>query len=156
MADITITIPSITNIPNYNTDTQEQFTENALLSLQQQQTFSAALNTFATQANSVKYDINQASTVASNAAATSEAQAIVATSKASESGNYADVASSAAAEAILAINPVLEAQAQTNALLGLGIGGSTINSAGELIMTYNDATVTSIAFNAVGELILTY
>jgi hypothetical protein len=58
MADITITIPSITNIPNYNTDTQEQFTENALLSLQQQQTFSAALNTFATQANALATQAN--------------------------------------------------------------------------------------------------
>jgi hypothetical protein len=51
---------------------------------------------------------------------------------------------------------IFDAQAQTNALLGLGIGSSFIDENGDLIMSYNDATVTSLAFNANGELIITY
>ena len=51
---------------------------------------------------------------------------------------------------------VSESQAQTNALLGLGIGSSYVNADGELIMTYNDATVSDLSINAAGELILTY
>lgn len=51
---------------------------------------------------------------------------------------------------------VAEAQAQTNALLGLGIGSSYIDANGDLIMTYNAATITSLEINAIGELVVTY
>ncbi len=51
---------------------------------------------------------------------------------------------------------VLEAQAQTNALLGLGIGSSFVDPEGNLIMFYNDATVDNIEINNQGQLVIEY
>ena len=52
---------------------------------------------------------------------------------------------------------IVEAQAQTNALLGLGIGSATINSDGELVLVYNSDTVTEPpALSGDGDLIITY
>lgn len=55
-----------------------------------------------------------------------------------------------------AVGPVLSAFAQANALLGLGIGTSYVNSAGHLIMGYNEATVTGLQINSAGHLELSY
>lgn len=55
-----------------------------------------------------------------------------------------------------AVGPVLSAFAQANALLGLGIGASYVNSDGHLIMGYNETTVTDLEINSSGHLILSY
>jgi len=68
----------------------------------------------------------------------------------------ATVASGSAASVTSMYAAVSAAQAQANALLGLGIGGSSIDGNGNLIMTYNAATVTSIEINAGGELVINY
>lgn len=57
---------------------------------------------------------------------------------------------------ISAIEPVMTASAQANALLGLGIGTSYVNTEGHLIMGYNEATVTAIGIDSAGHLQLTY
>jgi hypothetical protein len=148
--------PLPTPAPNLQTNTPEQFTQNvdALL---------GALPAFVSGANELQSDINSKQSTATTAASTATAKASEAELSASRSAASAATASTQANNASNSYNAtqlltvsVLEAQAQTNALLGLGIGGSVINENGELIMTYNDDTVTSIAFNANGELILTY
>lgn len=65
-------------------------------------------------------------------------------------------AESAASTTVSSALIVGEAQAQTNALLGLGIGGSVVDNNGDLIMTYNDEYVTNLTINANGELTVTY
>lgn len=55
-----------------------------------------------------------------------------------------------------AVGPVLSAFAQANALLGLGIGTSYVDSSGHLIMGYNETTVTDLEINSSGHLILSY
>jgi len=71
-----------------------------------------------------------------------------------ETSALASANSAAASESIFEV--VTEAQAQTNALLGLGIGSAYTDANGDLIMTYNDATVTSVEINASGYLTITY
>lgn len=78
-----------------------------------------------------------------------EAAAVTATSQSA-------LTQSSASSVLSAVDPVLSAQAQTNALLGLGIGSSVIDTNGHLIMGYNEATVTSLAFDANGHLVITY
>lgn len=52
---------------------------------------------------------------------------------------------------------ICEAQAQTNALLGLGIGSATVTADGELVLVYNADTVTAPpALSGDGDLIITY
>lgn len=55
-----------------------------------------------------------------------------------------------------AVGPVLSAFAQANALLGLGIGTSYVDSSGHLIMGYNETTVTGLQINSAGHLELSY
>jgi hypothetical protein len=73
-----------------------------------------------------------------------------------EAEDNATIAQNTAAGITSMYSSVIEGQAVVNALLGLGIGGSYINSEGELIMTYNTASVTSVEINDDGELIVEY
>jgi len=75
---------------------------------------------------------------------------------AEDAEDNATIAQNSAATVTSMYSAVSAAQAQANALLGLGIGSSVIDSEGNLIMTYNAATVTGITINAGGELIVTY
>lgn len=75
---------------------------------------------------------------------------------AEDAEDNATIAQNSAATVTSMYSAVSAAQAQANALLGLGIGSSVIDSEGNLIMIYNSATVTGIAINAGGELIITY
>lgn len=65
------------------------------------------------------------------------------------------VSAQEAAAALATSAAILAAQAQANALLGLGIGAATIDGNGDLTITYNDATVTGVAI-VDGEMILSY
>jgi hypothetical protein len=142
--------------PNLQTNTPNEFTQNvdALL---------GALPNFVSQANILQQNVNLKESSASNSS-------LIASNKVNEITLIAAQSASSAAQALTsALNamnsyyltqnlsiPILESQAQTNALLGLGIGGSLINENGELIMTYSDATVSNIQINSNGELVLTY
>lgn len=75
---------------------------------------------------------------------------------ATASSDSAIVSGNAAAASVAIYEDVAAAQAQTNALLGLGIGSSYISVDGDLIMTYNEATVSSLVIDDDGELIITY
>lgn len=119
--------------------------------------------------------IQAAAAAASASIAT--AQAGIATTKADIAVNASDTATAKADEAagsavtattqaVLAVgnantiisigDTVIAAQSQTNVLLGLGIGSSYVDIEGDLIMSYNDATVTSLSINTDGELLLVY
>jgi hypothetical protein len=120
---------------------------------------STSASTATTQAGIATTQATNASNSATSAAAsasTATTQAVIATTKADEASSSAIAAASSSATTINAIEPVLSAQAQTNALLGLGIGSSVVDDNGDLIMSYNEATVTDLSFNANGELIITY
>jgi len=65
-------------------------------------------------------------------------------------------AAQSATTAFNSISTLGSMQAQANALLGLGIGTSFIDANGDFILSYSDAAITSVAFNANGELIITY
>ena len=86
-------------------------------------------------------------------AATAKDDAVIAKDGAEDN---ATIAQNSAAAVTSMYNAVSEAQAEANALLGLGIGSSVIDSDGNLIMTYNAATVSNVEINAGGELVITY
>lgn len=65
------------------------------------------------------------------------------------------IVASQTAAAISASSAIMLAQAESNALLGLGIGTSYVDANGHLIMTYS-GTVSGIAIDSNGHLQLTY
>lgn len=97
---------------------------------------------------------NDSATASAAAAAVSETNAVAADiSSGTHEANAAASASSAASSA----TSTGTALAQANAILGLGIGTSCINSDGDLVMTYDDGTVTVPPYiNSNGEFIVEY
>jgi hypothetical protein len=73
-----------------------------------------------------------------------------------ESESFSITSTNASVAAINSVIPVMEAQALTNALLGLGVGTSIIDNNGNLIMTYFEYSVNDLKINNSGELILSY
>lgn len=82
-----------------------------------------------------------------------EARAVNSATQASVSQQDAQN-SYAASQAIY--SNVASAQAQTNALLGLGIGSTYVNGDGDLVMTYDDSTVNDVSISADGYLTINY
>lgn len=73
-----------------------------------------------------------------------------------ESSTFATAAQNSIIAGTTIFESVSEAQAQTNALLGLGIGSSSVNAEGELIMSYYSASVTDLYIDADGFLTIEY
>lgn len=109
----------------------------------------------ATAAQSSAWDANTSKVDAAASASAAGGSAAVAYTHELNAAVASTSAASAANTAVSIANAVLEAQTQTNALLGIGIGTSYVDGAGDLIMTYN-AVTSSISINADGILQLTY
>lgn len=65
----------------------------------------------------------------------------------------------AVAEATSIVNTadaILLAQAETNAIMGLGLGATEVNATGELLITYDPLSITSVFIDTDGTLAITY
>ncbi len=96
-------------------------------------------------------------TNAQNSVTNASVSAATATNAATSASNSATQSATSASESASAAISTGVALAQANAILGLGIGTSFVNSDGDLIMTYDEGTVTVPPYiNSNGEFIVEY
>ena len=142
--------------PDRRTQTQSQFDTNAVQQSIDLRTLKTEVNAIGSEINTTVTEVNTAVISANQAATTAGNHASTALSYRNQAETFKVQSDAIKTSVEGQSSAILSAQAQTNALLGLGIGGSYVNADGDLIMSYNDATVQSLAFNANGELIITY